>query len=436
MEDNRTARDVYEGGGALQQDTIDETVTLADTTNLVTANPMASLLETEYAYKTAHHGDILQGIIMQITPTEVLIDVGGKSEGIISGRELERMDPDLRKSLQVGQEVLAYVVRPEDQDGNVVLSLTRAQMETDWRKAEELYAAEEIFEAQVAGHNKGGLIVRIGRVRGFVPSSQLVSIRRRRAEEGEEEDADDPELAKLVGKTLRFKIIELDRRRNRLILSERAAAREWRREQKEKLLSELQENEVRTGVVSSLCDFGAFVDLGGADGLIHLSELSWGRVTHPREVLKVGDEVQVYVLHIDRERRRIALSLKRLQPEPWSQIDERYEIGQLVQGTITKITNFGAFARLEGDVEGLIHISELSEQRIGHPREVVQEGQALELRVIRIDSARKRIGLSLRRVNDTEIEDYTWEPEGEAGEVTDEAGLEDDTPPPPQPADE
>ena len=391
MEDKRTFRDVYEGGGAVQEDTIAETAALG-TTDLATTNPMASLLDSEYAYKTPRHGDILQGVIMQITPGEILVDVGSKSEGIISGRELERMDPEVRQTLQVGQDVLAYVVRPEDQDGNIVLSLTRAQMETDWRRAEELYAAEEIFEAQVAGHNKGGLIVRIGRVRGFVPSSQLVSVRRRRSEEGEEEDPEESEQAKLVGKMLRFKIIELDRRRNRLILSERAAAREWRREQKEKLLSELQENEVRTGIVSSLCDFGAFVDLGGADGLIHLSELSWGRVAHPREVLSVGDEVQVYVLHIDRERRRIALSLKRLQPEPWSQIDERYEIGQLVQGTITKITNFGAFARLDGDVEGLIHISELSDQRIGHPREVVQEGQTLDLRVIRIDSARKRIG--------------------------------------------
>ena len=430
MEDTRTTRNVLQGGGAREQQ-IAEQATLASATNPVTTHPMASLLESEYAYKTAQHGDILQGIIMQITPTEVLIDVGSKSEGVVAGRELERMDPELRRSLEVGQPVLAFVVRPEDQDGNVVLSLTRAQMETDWRKAEELYAAEEIFEAQVAGHNKGGLIVRIGRVRGFVPSSQLVSARRHRAAEGEEQDAEDAELAKLVGKNLRFKIIELDRRRNRLILSERAAAREWRREQKEKLLSELQENEVRSGIVSSLCDFGAFVDLGGADGLIHLSELSWGRVSHPREVLKVGDEVQVYVLHIDRDRRRIALSLKRLQPEPWSQIDNRYEIGQLVQGTITKITNFGAFARLEGDVEGLIHISELSEQRITHPREVVQEGQTLGLRVIRIDSARKRIGLSLRRVNDTEIEDYTWEPEGE---VTDDTALEDVTPP--QPSDE
>jgi small subunit ribosomal protein S1 len=339
------------------------------------------------------------------------------------------MDPELRKSLRVGQQVLAYVIRPEDQDGNIVLSLTRAQMEADWRRAEELYAAEEIFEAQVAGHNKGGLIVRIGRVRGFVPSSQLVSVRRRRADSGEEEETDDSELAKLVGKTLRFKIIELDRRRNRLILSERAAAREWRREQKEKLLNELRENEVRTGVVSSLCDFGAFVDLGGADGLIHLSELSWGRVAHPREVLKVGEEVQVYVLHIDRERRRIALSLKRLQPEPWSQIDQRFTIGQMVEGTITKITNFGAFARLEGDVEGLIHISELSDQRIAHPREVVQEGQTLALRVIRIDSARKRIGLSLRRVNDEEIGDYTWEPEDE---IADDAAYEDTAPAPEQ----
>ena len=429
MEDNRIAQDVHEGGGALQQDTIGSTLALAQNAPLPTTHPMASLLDSQYDYKTAQHGDILQGVIMQITPTEILVDVGSKSEGIISGRELERMDPELRKSLRVGQPVLAYVIRPEDQDGNIVLSLTRAQMEADWRRAEELYAAEEIFEAQVAGHNKGGLIVRIGRVRGFVPSSQLVSARRRRADSGEEEDTDDGELAKLVGKTLRFKIIELDRRRNRLILSERAAAREWRREQKEKLLNELRENEVRTGVVSSLCDFGAFVDLGGADGLIHLSELSWGRVAHPREVLKVGEEVQVYVLHIDRERRRIALSLKRLQPEPWSQIDQRFTIGQMVEGTITKITNFGAFARLEGDVEGLIHISELSDQRISHPREVVQEGQTLALRVIRIDSARKRIGLSLRRVNDEEIGDYTWEPEDE---IADDAAYEDSAPAPEQ----
>lgn len=427
MEENRIARDMYEGGGALQQDTIGDRVALADTTDPDATHPMASLLDSGYTYKALRHGDILQGIIMQIAPSEILIDVGSKSEGIVSGRELERMDPELRQGLHVGQEILTYVIRPEDHDGNVVLSLTRAQMETDWRRAEELYAAEEIFEAQVAGHNKGGLIVRIGRVRGFVPSSQLVSIRRRRTDEREQADGEDPELAKLVGKDLRFKIIEIDRRRNRLILSERAAAREWRREQKEKLLSELQENEVRTGVVSSLCDFGAFVDLGGADGLVHLSELSWGRVSHPREVLGVGDEIEVFVLHIDRDRRRIALSLKRLQPEPWSQIDDLYEIGQLVQGTVTKITNFGAFARLDADVEGLIHISELSDQRIGHPREVVQEGQTLDLRVIRIDSARKRIGLSLRRVNDTEIEDYSWEPDGDG--TDDDATPEDGTAP-------
>nr|HPL29546.1 S1 RNA-binding domain-containing protein [Anaerolineae bacterium] len=212
MEDKRTFRDVYEGGGAVQEDTIAETAALG-TTDLATTNPMASLLDSEYAYKTPRHGDILQGVIMQITPGEILVDVGSKSEGIISGRELERMDPEVRQTLQVGQDVLAYVVRPEDQDGNIVLSLTRAQMETDWRRAEELYAAEEIFEAQVAGHNKGGLIVRIGRVRGFVPSSQLVSVRRRRSEEGEEEDPEESEQAKLVGKMLRFKIIELDRRR-------------------------------------------------------------------------------------------------------------------------------------------------------------------------------------------------------------------------------
>lgn len=199
--------------------------------------------------------------------------------------------------------------------------------------------------------------------------------------------------------------------------------RDWRQDQKERLMSELQEGEVRKGVVSSLCDFGAFVDLGGADGLIHLSELSWSRVAHPKQVLKVGEEVEVYVLGVDADRRRIALSLKRLKPEPWSNIEDRYQIGQLVKGRITNITDFGAFARLDEDIEGLIHISELSEERISHPGEVVQEGQEVELRVIRIDAGRQRLGLSLRRVTEDQyFEDFNWE---EAEQLGNADGLED-----------
>ncbi|MBC7255326.1 MAG: S1 RNA-binding domain-containing protein [Chloroflexi bacterium] len=269
-----------------------------------------------------------------------------------------------------------------------------------------MFESQEVFDGKVSGANRGGLIVHVGRVRGFVPASQVASVRlSRNADDAEREKA----LGELVGRTIPVKVIELDRRRNRLILSERAALRERRQKQKERLLSELKEGDVRRGVVSSLCDFGAFVDLGGADGLVHISELSWSRVTHPSQVLKVGDEVDVYVLGVDVQRRRIALSIKRLKPEPWSEVEERYHIGQIVRGHITNITEFGAFARLDEDIEGLIHISELSEQHINHPSEVVHEGQELDLRVIRIDAAKQRLGLSLRRVTEEQYEDFDWE---------------------------
>ncbi len=368
---------------------------------------MSELLDQDYARVVPKHGEIIEGIIVSKTPNEVIVDIGCKSEGIVSARDLERLDPAIRKSLRVGDSVYVYVIRPQDASGNSILSLSRAMLEGDWKKAQELFDAEEVFEGVVASTNRGGLIVHVGRVRGFVPASQVSSIRlSRNMDDTQREEL----LGQLTGKKVHCKIIELDRRRNRLILSERSAMREWRQDRKEQLMSELNEGSVRHGVVSSLCDFGAFVDLGGADGLIHLSELSWSRVAHPRQVLQVGQEVDVYVLGVDRDRRRIALSLKRLKPEPWSDIEQRYQIGQVVKGRITNITDFGAFARLDEDIEGLIHISELSEERIGHPNEVVQEGQELELRVIRIDAARQRLGLSLRRVTEDQIfEDFDWE---------------------------
>jgi small subunit ribosomal protein S1 len=246
----------------------------------------------------------------------------------------------------------------------------------------------------VLGANKGGLIVNIGQVRGFVPASQVSSLRRN---SGETEEEYQRRLMTLTGKILKFKVLELDRRRNRLIMSERAADREWRRDQKEKLLDNLQPGAIVKGEVSSVADFGAFVDLGGADGLIHLSELSWGRIQHPSEVVKVGDKINVQVLTIDRERRRIALSLKRLQPEPWTQFLDQHKVGDQVQATITKLTNFGAFARVvDTEIEGLIHISELAEGRVDRPGSVVGEGETVTVTIIRIDSERKRLGLSLR----------------------------------------
>jgi len=380
-------------------------------------NPMAALLDQGYGCTFPERGKIVEGTIVAISPNEVLVDINYKSEGIVSSRDLSKLTSEYRDSLKVGKKVKAYVVRPEDAKGNTILSLQRALLENDWDEATSLYEAEEVFSKPVVSYNKGGVIVNVGHVRGFVPASQIVSAR---GLHGGDQGQRDDMLAGVVGTELKLKIIEIDRRRNRLILSERAAVREWRREQKDRLLDELQEGEVRRGVVSSLCDFGAFVDLGGADGLVHLSELAWRRVGHPREILKVGQEVDTYVLSVDRDRRRIALSLKRLQKEPWSQVEDAYTVGQIVKCTITKITDFGAFARLDDNIEGLIHISELSEERIEHPSEVVQEGQELDLRIIRIDTDRQRIGLSLRRVNEELYDgDFNWEEDDQLDDVLD-----------------
>ncbi len=397
MEEQEASAQSLEGGEASSQ----------------SGKSMAELLDEEC--KIPERGEIVEGVIAEITPSEVLVDIACKSEGVVPIRDLERLDADMRKSLKVGASVYVFVVRPEDGEGNTILSLSRALMENDWRQATTLFDAGETFEETVAGSNKGGLIINIGRLRGFVPASQITSVRLPREGNDEEREAI---LQKLVGQKVRIKIIELDRRRNRLILSERAAVREWRQGQKERLLDELAEGMVRRGVVSSLCDFGAFVDLGGADGLVHLSEISWRRVGHPKQVLSVGQEVDVFVLSVDRDSRRIALSIKRLQKEPWSTVEERYQIGQLVTGKITKLTDFGAFARLDEDIEGLIHISELAENRINHPKEVVQEGQELTLRVIRIDASKQRLGLSLRRVDDDQFsEEYDWQEPGQLADL-------------------
>lgn len=382
----------------------------------VNAQEIEHFMETEmaqaYAYQTLEHGQILEGTIVSISPSEMLVDVGSKTEGIVPGRELEQLDAGYLSSLHVGHPVLVYVVRPEDRYGNIILSIARAQQERDWREAERLFQTQESFEAKVIGCNRGGLIVEMGQVRGFAPGSQLVTQR----EEKPSEAKGASRWSHLVGKQLLFKIVELDRSRNRLILSERLAMRERRRQEKERLLSELRKGDIRKGVVTSLTDFGAFVDLGGADGLIHLSELSWGQVQHPSEVLEVGQEVEVYVLKVEPERRRIGLSLRQLQPEPWSVVHENYAVGQLVEGTITKLTDFGAFARVGPGIEGLIHISELSDHRITHPREVVKRGDVLTMRIIRIEPHRRRMALSLRQVPEDQYVEFDWREEGVPGE--------------------
>lgn len=370
-------------------------------------NPMHSLLESDYGMNMPQRGEIREGVIARITHNEILVDVGAKSEGVITGREFDSIEEPMRKSLAVGQSILVYVLDPEDRNGNIVLSYTRAKEEQDWRTAEKLLETQEVYGGSIAGFNKGGLIVKVGNVRGFVPASQLGPSRRRRSEG----DTPEQKWARMVGESTQVKVIEVDRSRNRLILSERAAAKETREAEKERLLSEIKPGDVRKGRVISLAEFGAFVDIGGADGLVHLSELSWKHITHPNEILKIGQEVEVVVLNVEQERKRIGLSLKRREEDPWIVIQRKYQIGQLVSATITKLAKFGAFARIEGedDIEGLIHVSELADGHIEHPKEVVAEGQQVTLRIIKVDADKRRIGLSLKRVASAAYAETDWE---------------------------
>ncbi len=353
------------------------------------------LSEPDHDYKSLKYGDVMDGIIMHVDREELLVDIGSKSEGIIPAREYSDLTPEEKQALQIGDTILVFVVQPENPEGHPVVSINRARQEKSWRRLQEIHEANQVIEAEVTNYNKGGLLVNLDGVRGFVPASQVSEIR------GGDEASKQADMARLIGTTLPLKVIEINRHRNRLILSERQAIQERRDVMKERLIAELKEGEVRQGKVSSICDFGAFVDIGGADGLVHLSELSWSRVRHPSEVLKVGQEVEVYVLGINAQEKKIALSIKRTQAEPWSRVAANYEVGQLVRGTVTQLANFGAFARIEDGIEGLIHVSELADERISHPKQAVQEGQDLLLRIIRIDPQRRRMGLSLRRALDT-----------------------------------
>jgi small subunit ribosomal protein S1 len=372
------------------------------------SNPLLEWLESTSKVVQVHRGDVLEGKVISIAPERILIDVGCKADGLVAGRELEHMTAEEVSQVHVGDCFPVLVVQPEDSEGNILVSINRARAMRDWHIAEELYASQNVFEACVMDSNKGGVIVNVGRLRGFVPASQLVS-GGRQSGSGEGSGSDDTRWNHLISRSLKLKVIEVDKARNRLILSERVATRESRESAKQRLLDELQIGEVRPGVVNSLCEFGAFVDLGGADGLIHLSELSWERVSHPREVLREGQAVQVMVVDVDREKQRIGLSLRRLSPEPWSDVANGLAVGQIVQGTITKVVSFGAFAHIGDNIEGLIHISELSEERVEHPHEVVHEGDVLALKVIRIDADRRRIGLSLKQAR--EDTDFDWRAE-------------------------
>ncbi|MFV9504072.1 MAG: 30S ribosomal protein S1 [Oscillochloridaceae bacterium umkhey_bin13] len=348
------------------------------------------LNDPAHDYRNLKYGDTVDGKLMRVDRDELLVDIGSKAEGVVPSREMQSLSLEDRTALRAGDVLLVFVVQSEDKEGRAILSVDKARQERSWRTLQAAFEQGEVITARVVNYNKGGLLVNLDGVRGFVPASQVSGITRG------PDTQKQSDMARMVNTDLQLKVIEINRNRNRLILSERQAMQESRESKKDELLANLREADVREGIVSSVCDFGAFVDIGGADGLVHLSEISWSRVKHPGEVLKVGDKVQVHILSIDHERKRIALSIKRTQSEPWTRAGERYQLGQIVEGTVTQLASFGAFARIEDGIEGLIHVSEMGDERIQHPKDLLSEGQAIQARVIRIDPARKRMGLSLR----------------------------------------
>jgi len=335
-------------------------------------------------------GDVVTGRVVRVDKDEVLVDIGYKSEGVIPLPELsirKSVRPDEEVSL--GEMVDALVMQKEDQDGRLILSKKRARFEKAWKRIETAAAEGEHVEGTVIEVVKGGLILDLG-VRGFLPAS-LVDIRRVQ------------DLDEFLGRKLECRVIELNRNRNNVVLSRRAVLEDERREVRQKILDELQPGQVVEGVISNIVDFGAFVDLEGIDGLIHISELSWSHVNHPSEVLSIGEKVQVKVLDIDRDRQRISLGLKQTQSDPWQSVIESYQEDDVVEGKVTKVVTFGAFVEIHAGVEGLVHISELAAHHVENPREIVNQGDVLAVRIIEIDAERRRLSLSLKRVADSDL---------------------------------
>jgi small subunit ribosomal protein S1 len=368
-----------------------ETVTEADLPtsddDVWTRGPDGELIpDYDSTFPVINEGEVVRGKVVRVDKDEVLIDIGYKSEGVIPVSELSiRRSVNPADEVQLGDEIDALVMTKEDAEGRLILSKKRARFEMAWKRIEEAAESGEPVEGTVIEVVKGGLILDLG-VRGFLPAS-LVDIRRVQ------------DLDEFMGQTLRCKVIELNRSRNNVVLSRRAVLEEERKEMRQAILDRLSPGDVVTGTISNIVDFGAFVDLEGIDGLIHISELSWSHVNHPSELLEIGQEVEVKVLDIDRERQRISLGLKQTQSDPWQQVIDTYDQGDVVEGRVTKVVTFGAFIEVVPGVEGLVHISELAEHHVENPREVVTQGEAVKARIIEMDAERRRLSLSLKRVD-------------------------------------
>jgi small subunit ribosomal protein S1 len=349
-------------------------------------------LNKDMELETADRGDLRKGVVVEIRPSELLVNIGSKRDGVVPQQDLSRMDQEYIKSLQVGDEVDVVVAKQTDDDGIFQLSMADAQQQRDWIVAQDLLDSSETTTHKVVGYNKGGLTVEFNRLRGFVPASHILDMPRNLSEEQRQS-----EFERRIGDELRLKVIEVDRKRRRLVMSQMLAEREYRAGRKEELFRTLKVGDILTGEVRSLRQFGAFVDLGGADGLLHVSEIGWTPVTHAREALEVGQKIDVQVIRLDTDSQRIGLSRKRVMANPWDSIEDRYTVGQILPVTITRLVEFGAFAQLESGVEGLIHVSELADISVAEPLKSVRPGDKVQAKILRIDGKRQRIGLSKRQ---------------------------------------
>jgi small subunit ribosomal protein S1 len=364
----------------------DDTAVMTEDTGSLELTMEDFLRTDEEAFGTPKQGDIVDGVVVRVDADEVLVDIGAKAEGVISGKELGfRGDPE--SELSPGDQLKVYVLQPENDEGNVVLSLRRARAETTWIEAAEKQESGEVLGAEVREQNKGGLIVSVLGLRGFLPSSQVGR-------------AYSSNLEGLVSQRIPVKILEVNRRRNRLIVSQKLAEDEDRARKREDLFSHLDVGDMVKGAVSGLTSYGAFVDIGGADGLIHISELSWDRVNKVTDVLQVGQEVEVKVIKLDRDNNRISLSLRQLQQDPWERLIESTPVGTLVEGTVTKTKKYGAFLQVLPGIEGLLHISELSWDHVDKTEDVLKIGDEIQVKIIGVDTSRRRVSLSLKQVSD------------------------------------
>jgi small subunit ribosomal protein S1 len=406
----------------VQNDTLTETDVKSDDTTsedgVWTRGPDGELVpDYDATFPIINEGEVVRGKVVRVDKDEVLIDIGYKSEGVIPVSELSiRRSVNPQDEVQIGDEIDALVMTKEDAEGRLILSKKRARFEMAWKRIEGAAESGEPVEGIVIEVVKGGLILDLG-VRGFLPAS-LVDIRRVQ------------DLDEFMGQTLRCKVIELNRSRNNVVLSRRAVLEEERKEMRQAILDRLSPGDIVTGTISNIVDFGAFVDLDGIDGLIHISELSWSHVNHPSELLEIGQEVQVKVLDIDRDRQRISLGLKQTQSDPWQEVLDRHDQGDVIEGKVTKVVTFGAFVEIVPGVEGLVHISELAQHHVENPREVVSPGDPVKAKIIEMDAERRRLSLSLKRVDEGESGAEGGEPSyGLSEEVFAERASEEDRAP-------